>query len=95
MAESKILAMPNQTTNRSKRNLTLAWYLVEITIYAVFIFVYYCAVLHPSSGWLKEIYDAHRSFYGVLALVLVIAQAALLELVITGLFRLIRGHNSK
>lgn len=85
--------MPNQPTNVPNRNLTLVWYLVEIAIYTVFIFAYYWAVLHPSSGWLKELFDEHKSIYGVLALVLVIAQAVLLELVTTGLFRLIRGKS--
>lgn len=87
--------MPNQPTNVPNRNMTLVWYLVETAIYAVFIFVYYWAVLYPSCGWLKLLFDEHKTLYGVLALVLVVAQAALLELVITGLFRLIRGHNSK
>lgn len=95
MAVSKILAMANQTTNQSTRNVTFVWYFVEIAIYAVFIFIYYWAVLHPSRGWLKELFDEHKSLYGVLALVFVLAQALLLELVTTGLFRLIRGNNSK
>jgi len=71
----------------------LAWYLVEIAIYAIFIFVYYWVVLHPSRGWLKELFDQHKSLYGVLALVLVIAQAVVFELVTTGLFKLIRGKS--
>lgn len=93
MAVNKILAMPDQTTSQSKRNLNLFWYLVEVAIYAVFIFIYYWTVLHPSRGWLKALFDGHKSLYGVLALVLVVAQAILLEVVTSGLFRLIRGNS--
>ena len=85
--------MPKPTSNRAQRISTMAWYLVEMAIYAVFVFAYYLAVLHSSRGWLKELYDEHKSLYAVVALALIVGQVVLLELVTDGLFRLIRGKN--
>lgn len=85
--------MPNQANKDSTGSRTIAWLLVEMIIYAVFVYVYYQLVLHFLSGWLKELFDAHESLYAVVALGLIIAQAALLESVTTGLFRLIRGKS--
>ena len=85
--------MPEQTTNQPQRNATVVWYLVEMAIYAVFVFAYYLAVLHSSRGWLKQLFDGHKSIYAVVALALIVGQVVLLELVTAGLFRLIRGKN--
>ena len=83
--------MPEQTTSRAQRSSTVAWYLVEMVIYAGFVFGYYLAVLHSSRGWLKQLFDGDKSLYAVVALALVVGQVVLLELVTAGLFRLIRG----
>jgi hypothetical protein len=72
---------------------TVAWYLVEMAIYAVFVLAYYLAVLHSSRGWLKQLFDAHKTIYAVVSLALIVGQVVLLELVTTGLFRLLRGKN--
>ena len=85
--------MPEQTTNRSGGRATVVWYLVEMAVYAVFVLAYYFAVLHSSRGWLKELFDGNKSLYAVVALALIIGQVVLLELVTTGLFRLIRGQS--
>jgi uncharacterized membrane protein YdjX (TVP38/TMEM64 family) len=85
--------MPEPTSNRAQRNFTVAWYLVEMAIYAVFVFAYYLAVLHSSRGWLKQLFDDHKPLYAVVALALIVGQVVLLELVTAGLFRLIRGKN--
>jgi len=83
--------MSEPTTNRAGGSATVVWYLVEMTVYALFVFAYYLAVLHASRGWLKELFDTHKAIYAVVALALIIGQVVLLELVTTGLFRLIRG----
>ena len=85
--------MPKQTVNQPQSSSTVAWFLVEMAIYAVFVFAYYLAVLHSSRDWLKELYDEHKSLYAVVALALIVGQVVLLELVTEALFRLIRGKN--
>lgn len=84
--------MAEQTTNRASPGTNVAWYLVEMAIYAVFVFAYYLAVLHASRGWLKQLFDDHKPLYAVVALALIVGQVVLLELVTAGLFRLIRGR---
>lgn len=85
--------MSEPTTKSSGGSATLVWYLVEMTVYALFVFAYYLVVLHASRSWLKDLFDAHKAIYAVVALALIIGQVVLLELVTTGLFRLIRGNS--
>jgi hypothetical protein len=92
-SHTRILAMPEQTNKRSGGSATVGWYLVEMAVYAVFVLAYYLAVLHTSSGWLKELFDGNKPLYAVVALALIVGQVVLLELVTTGLFRLIRGKS--
>ena len=68
--------------------------LVEMVVYAVFVFAYYLVVLHFLLGWFEELFEAHKTLYAVASLGVIIAQAVLLELVTTGLFRLIRGKST-
>jgi len=49
--------MPDPTSNPARKMATVAWYLVEMAIYAVFVLAYYLAVLHSSRGWLKQLSD--------------------------------------
>jgi hypothetical protein len=87
------MTMPEQANNHSGRSATVGWYLVEMAIYAVFVLAYYLVVLHSSRAWLKELFDTDKALYAVVALALIVAQVVLLELVTTGLFRLIRGKS--
>jgi hypothetical protein len=70
---------------------TIIWLLVEMAVYAVFVFLYFLLVWHFLRDWFKELFEGHRTVYAFAALGFMIVQAALLELVTTGLFRLIRG----
>lgn len=85
--------MHKESPKRLPDSQTVIWLLVEVAVYSAFVFVYYLLVLHFLRGWIKELYDAHKTLYAVVALGLIIAQAALLEFVTTGLFRLIRGKS--
>jgi hypothetical protein len=58
---------------------------IKIMIYAAFVTAYYFLVLLLLRGWLKQTFDAHRAIYATIALPLIIAQAALLDLVTLGL----------
>ncbi len=84
--------MQKQPRSRTRRIRTVFWYLVELLIYAVFIWGYYWVVLHALGGWLKHIFDVNKPVYAALALAVIITQAVGLELVTTGLFKLLRGR---
>ena len=70
------------------------WLLIEIIIYTAFVTVYYFSVLLLLRGWLKHMFDAHKVVYAITGLLLIIAQAVLLDLVAIGL-RKWGGEKSK
>jgi hypothetical protein len=76
--------------NRSKEGAYAIWLLIEIVVYAIFVFAYYFLVLHFLGNWLKGLFDHHRAAYAVVALALMIAQGALLELLTAWLFARVR-----
>lgn len=67
-------------------------FLIELAVYAVLVFAYFLLVLHFLSGWLKELFDQHRSEYAVAGLAIVLVQAALLEMLTSGLLRFFRSR---
>jgi hypothetical protein len=56
-------------------------FLVELAIYAALLVAYFFLVLHFLGGWFKEVFDHNRTIYAVVALVVMIGQAAGLEVV--------------
>jgi len=66
---------------------------IELAAYAVLVIGYFFLVLHFLSGWLQELHLHHVKVYALVAIVLIIGQAVLLESVTTWLFRLIRGRS--
>jgi hypothetical protein len=72
---------------------TLRAFLLELAVYAVLVTGYFFLVLHFLSGWLQELHLHHVKVYALVAIVLIIGQAVLLESVTTWLFRLIRGRS--
>ncbi|HEV2454202.1 MAG TPA: hypothetical protein VGY98_08075 [Verrucomicrobiae bacterium] len=69
----------------------LSWVLLKIAVYAAFVTTYYFFVLLLLAHWLKDVFVAHRAVYTFVTLPLIIAQAALLDLVVTGLRKLGQG----
>ena len=78
---------------KSESSATLRAFLVELAVYAVFVTGYFFLVLHYLSGWLQELHLHHVKLYALVAIVLIIGQAVLLESVTTGLLRLLRGRS--
>ena len=74
---------------------TLRAFAVEIVIYAALVTVYFFAVLHLLGGWLVGLETSHIRLYAVVALLLIIGQAVVLEAVTTGLLRLLHGGRSE
>mgnify|MGYP001795759756 CR=1 FL=1 len=67
--------------------------LVELAIYAVLVSGYFFLVLHFLGDWLYQMETHRRYIYAVVAIVLIIGQAVLLESVTTFLLRLLRGRS--
>jgi hypothetical protein len=82
---------------RSKTEVrrTLRAFVVELLIYAVLVAIYFFAVLHFLGGWLVRLATEHIHTYAIVAILLIIGQAVVLEAVTTGLLRLLRGGRSE
>ena len=77
---------PSKT--KVRRNLRV--FTVELVIYSALVTVYFLAVLHFLSDWLVQLETRHIHTYAVVAILLIIGQAVVLEAVTTGLLRLLR-----
>ena len=76
--------------SRSKTIASLSSFLVELGVYAVFVFAYFFLVLHFLGGWLKQVFDQNKTLYAFVALALIIVQGVALEMLTTTLLRVIR-----
>ena len=72
-----------------------AFFFIELPIYAVLVIIYFFVVLHFLADWLKNLSDHHLTIYALVAIGLIIGQAVALELVTTGLMRLLRGGRTE
>ena len=74
---------------------TLRAFMIELPVYAVLVVVYFLLVLHLLGGWLGTLARHHLLLYAVVALILVIGQALLLDVVTSLLLRILRGRRTK
>ena len=74
---------------------TVRAFALEMVIYAALVTVYFFAVLHFLGSWLVQLETQHIRVYAVVAILLIIGQAIVLEAVTTGLLRLLRGGRSE
>ncbi len=58
---------------------SLRTFLVELVVYAVLVIGYYFLVLHLLGGWLNGLFAHHRREYAVVALVFIVGQGLVLE----------------
>jgi hypothetical protein len=72
---------------------TVRAFAIELVIYAFLVIAYFFLVLHFLGQWLYEVEIHHRYLYAGLAILLIVAQAVLLESLTTFLIRLIRGRS--
>ena len=87
--------MARVSVTKKEQTNTLRAFLVELAVYAVFVTTYFFLVLHYLSGWLQNLHLYHVKIYAVVTIVLIIAQAVLLESITTWLLRLLRGGRSE
>ena len=78
---------------KAETSKTLRAFAIELAVYAVLVTGYFFLVLHFLSGWLQELHLHHVKVYALVAIVLIIGQAVVLESVTTWLFRLLRGRS--
>lgn len=72
------------------RIASLGSFLAELVLYAVFVAAYYLLVLHFVAPRVKQVFDANRIYYAILAIGLILFQGVSLEMVTTALLRVIR-----
>jgi hypothetical protein len=85
--------MARVSPTQREQKKTLRAFLVELAIYGVFVTAYFFLVLHFLSDWLQNLHQHHVKVYALMAIVLIIGQAVLLESVTTWLLRLLRGRS--
>jgi hypothetical protein len=74
---------------------TLRAFALELVIYGALVTGYFFAVLHFLGGWLVQLETHHIRLYAIVAILLILGQAVVLEAVTTGLMRLLRGGRSE
>jgi uncharacterized membrane protein len=72
------------------RSSPLRSFLIELIVYGVLVIVYVFFVVALLEGWLHGLYDHSKTRYAVAALVLIIGQGVLLEMVTSFLLKIIR-----
>ncbi|HXI83415.1 MAG TPA: hypothetical protein VNL17_04915 [Verrucomicrobiae bacterium] len=77
---------------RPQKSASLGSFLMELGVYSVFVFAYFFLILHFLGGWIKHIFDQNKTLYAFVALVLIIVQGVALEMLTTGLLRMIRSR---
>jgi hypothetical protein len=65
-------------------------FLFELLLYAILLVAYFAFVLHYLGGWFKELFDHDRRLFAVMALVVMIGQTVVLEIVSSFLIWLLR-----
>ncbi|HTS17446.1 MAG TPA: hypothetical protein VMP11_07730 [Verrucomicrobiae bacterium] len=74
---------------RTKETASFGSFLIELAVYAVFVFAYFFLVLHFLGNWVKHLFDDRRTLYAVVALALIVFQGIALEMLTTALLKLI------
>jgi hypothetical protein len=70
-------------------------FLIELVAYAVLVTIYFLAVLHLLGGFLLHLFQQDKTVYAFTALMLIIGQGFVLEILTRELLRLIRGKAEK
>ena len=78
---------------KSKLSLAVRPFLIELLVYAVLVGVYVVFVIGLLNAWLHGLYDHNRTLYAFIALLLIIGQGVVLEMVTTLLLKLIGSRS--
>ena len=83
------------TTRKKEDGRTLRAFLVELVLYGLLVTAYFFGVLLFLGPQLVQLEMRHIRVYAVVAILLILGQAVLLEAITTGLLRLLRGGRSE
>lgn len=78
---------------KQKPKLAAGSFLIEILVYAVLVAAYVLFVIGLLGPWLQGLYDHNKTRYAVVALLLIIGQGVVLELVTGILLKLVRARH--
>ena len=70
-------------------------FLIELVVYAVLVVGYFFLVLHFLGQWLYDLFQHERKTYAFVAIVLIIGQGFLLEILTRTLLRLIKPEGKE
>ena len=65
---------------------------IELAIYALLVTAYFFLVLHLLGNWLYRLETQHRILYAVVAILLIVGQAVVLDALTRVLFRFLRNR---
>lgn len=82
-------AMKRETWN------VLKAFLIELVLYAALVTIYFFAVLHFLGDFLLRLYQEEPHIYAFTALLLIIGQGFVLEILTRGLLRMVRKGEKK
>ncbi len=74
---------------KRKLKILAGSFVAEAVVYGALVTAYFFLVLHFLGGWLYDLFRNDRRTYALVALVLIVGQGYVLELVTRGLLRLI------
>lgn len=76
------------------RSRDLKSFLIDLTVYGALVFAYFILVLQFFGGWLTDLFNHHRNGYAIVAILLMVTQAAVLDGLSYFILKLIRGKKS-
>ncbi len=79
--------MSEGRSQRASRNVPVVSFALELVVYAALMTVYVLLVLGFLGAALRNLYDSNKTLYAVVALVLIIGQGVILEMLTTALLR--------
>jgi hypothetical protein len=79
-----------QHPQEAKPKTALRDFTIELVIYAIIVTAYFFLVLHFLGDMVTNLYRTHRSLYALVALVLIVVQGIVLEMLTTALMKRIR-----
>ncbi len=78
---------------KKETSQTLKAFSIELAIYSVLVVGYFFFVLHFLGEWLPGLFEQHKYIYATVAVLLILLQAVVLEILTSFLLRLLHGRS--
>ncbi len=72
------------------RSRDIKSFLIDLAVYGVLVVAYFILVLQFFGGWLTDLFHNHRLGYAIVAIMLMVTQAAGLEVIAHFVLKLVR-----